>query len=575
MANTKTDNLSKGEIRQATLGLSGAQLKAQVKELAARYGLSAGAIYAMTKDQRQGTRKKRKDTGKRKADLMEDDGLRFAAALVTNTHCKPEDALRTARAQGKAITISLATFQKYLREYCVSRKDNKSKRRPYRRWEASEPGEIFQYDDSALKERWLVDVTTRRIYQTSELDVSKNHPNRNPNRVNLWRQVLIDDYSRRRFVRYVATARLNSNHIIDFLLEAFRSFGVPLKLYTDNAATIIGKRGQYMEKILNQALTDSGGFQMMQPVAGNSQAKGKVERQHQSVEQTERMIGVFELLKGRAPSLEELNDFAIELCKEYDQKPHSSTGIAPIIRWQNSTKALRIPPDATLNAAFKVSEYAVQLYHDCTVKVAGEVIQLSRKKTADGITLLDYAGQTVTVLLPHEEAWLVVITADGNEFTMDRLAFAPDTAGEYKSSGESKGQRTRKALKEDAKLLRQTIKEERAAEQPERPVPYFNPEPEVAPKTLFFPRKQEPMEVTQIPGAAAFTQERFLDQFAAYDWLIEQGHFSAEPSDSDIQWWKSLFANREEISETELRQACDAAQPAPTTGEVIQFRKVI
>lgn len=562
MANPKLDNISKEEIREEIKGLSNGLLKSKVTELSARYQVSENAIYALTKDLRPG-RKKRADAGKRKADLLEDEGLRFAAMLVTSTNCKPEDALRTARAQGYVITVSDATFTKYLREYCVSRKDNKNKRRPYRRWEASEPGEIFQYDDSGLKTRWLIDVTTRKIYQTSELTVSKNHPNRNANRVNLWRQVLVDDYSRRRFVRYTAAGRLNSNHIIDFLLEAFREFGVPLKLYTDNAGNIVGKRGQYLEKVLNQALADSGGFKMIQPAPGNSPAKGKVERLNKSVEETERMIGVFELLKQRTPTFEELNDFAAEGCRQYDHAVHSTTGIAPILRWQNSTKALRIPPDATLNAAFKVTERTCTLYHDCTIKVQGEIIQLSRQKTSDGITLLDYAGQTVTALLPHEENWLVIITADGNEFTMDRMAFAPDVAGEFKSIAENKGQRTRKLLKEDAKLLRQTIKAERAAEQPERPVPYFNPEVEVAaiaPRTLMFPRKEEAMPIATIPGVAAFTDSRMLDQFKAWDWLIENTYFASEPSRSDIQWWKDFFATREEVPEAELRAAIEAKQ---------------
>ncbi|HYE72579.1 MAG TPA: hypothetical protein VEF04_04575, partial [Blastocatellia bacterium] len=115
MSNHKLDNISREEIRRAVEGLSQPMLKATVKELAERYEVSEKSIYAMTKDLRP-QRKKRTDAGKRKADLLEDDGLKFAAMLVTNTHCRPEDALETARINGHEIKVSLATFQKYLRE---------------------------------------------------------------------------------------------------------------------------------------------------------------------------------------------------------------------------------------------------------------------------------------------------------------------------------------------------------------------------------------------------------------------------------------------------------------------------
>ncbi|HYE72039.1 MAG TPA: hypothetical protein VEF04_01860, partial [Blastocatellia bacterium] len=258
---------------------------------------------------------------------------------------------------------------------------------------------------------------------------------------------------------------------------------------------------------------------------------------------------------------------ALNACDKYDWIKHSTTGVEPMIRWQSSTKALRIPPDATLNAAFKVAEYNVPLYNDVTIKVEGEIIQLSRQKT-DGLSLVDYVGQKVTVLLPAGESWLVVITADGNEFTMDRLQATPDKAGEFKTLPETKGQRARKLLKEEAKAFKQQVKERRE-EDDEILVPHFDTKVDEQAKPLVFPRKQEAMPIAHIPGAAAFNQDRLLDRYQAYDWLIEQGYWS-EPSDSETEWWKSLFTDREEITEAELRHAIEAQQ-AP--GEVTYLRR--
>jgi hypothetical protein len=228
------------------------QISAEAERLAGLYGVSKSRIYELTEHIRP-KRKTRADKGKRIADLMQTEGLKFAASLVIGYNIDPAEALRTAALRGHEIPVELATFVRYLNEHGLNRKNRRKNSTNYRRFEAKEPGEVFQFDMSGSKERWY-DTKTRKLVKVSELEVSKNHPNENKNRVKVWRFVLVDDYSRRRFIRFVAVDKANSSHVVAFLMEAYQEMGVPRILYTDNDAIIKGGRNKRATQILNKAL---------------------------------------------------------------------------------------------------------------------------------------------------------------------------------------------------------------------------------------------------------------------------------------------------------------------------------
>ena len=123
------------------------------------------------------------------------------------------------------------------------------------------------------------------IHKVGVLDVSKNHPNTRTDRVPVWKFTLVDDKSRKKFVRFVACPKANTVHVVDFLREAFLELGLPQKLYTDNDSVIVNKRTMRGAGFLNEAFKDSGGFTLIQHTPGSPQATGKVERTHQTIEE--------------------------------------------------------------------------------------------------------------------------------------------------------------------------------------------------------------------------------------------------------------------------------------------------
>ena len=104
------DDLARAGIREAMAGLKGKPATTQCQRLATEYGITTNTIYTITRADRP-ERKRRKDKGQRQHDILENEGLRYAAELVANKHLKPAAALEAARKDGHDITISEGTFQ--------------------------------------------------------------------------------------------------------------------------------------------------------------------------------------------------------------------------------------------------------------------------------------------------------------------------------------------------------------------------------------------------------------------------------------------------------------------------------
>ena len=308
------------------------EIAAEVDRLSAHFSVGKDRIYAITRDV-LGKRKTRADKGKRAVDSSTDECLRLVAGWGLESDISPSEDIVMPRQRGMTVPIEFPTLVKYLREAGLEKKTRRNPVVPHRRFEASAPGEMFQFDISGVKERWY-DHQTRRIISVSALEVSKNHENEKANRTRVWRFALIDDYSRRCFVRYVGVAKPNSSHVVDFLLQAYFELGVPIRLYTDNDKIIKFGRNARTTQILNKVLSDQGGYENTFHMPGNSRASGKIERLHQTVEQCEKFIGVYIAERGHL-SLEELNDrFAAGVQAKLNNKIHSETGQTPLARWE-------------------------------------------------------------------------------------------------------------------------------------------------------------------------------------------------------------------------------------------------
>lgn len=447
------------------------EISAEAERLAELNDISKSRIYEITKDIRPG-RKSRADKGKRTADLLEHDGLKYAASLVVEFSFDPSEAIRTANERGFEIPIELPTFQRYLREHGLNRKNRRANRTNHRRFEAKAPGDVFQFDISGSKERWF-DTKTRRIVQVSVLEVSKNHENENKNRTRVWRFVLTDDHSRRRFIRFVACDKPNSSHVISFLLEAYQELGVPKILYTDNDAVIKFGRNQRASQILDKALAASGGYKLVHHLPGNSRATGKVEVAHQWVEKIEKLLGLF-LAEGRDLTIEVLQKFALQMTSEWDQRVHRTTGEKPIDRWNAQRHLVRTVDAAILKSAFLVDEFFINIAGDLTFKHKGVIYQLPTNQGLENLVARQSKAEKCRVVFPDDTDFYTLIDFEGNEYDIVKAVATPDVFGEFKSTPDDVAETTRKTLKKFAKENAKAEKEANKQGFEPKPIPIID-----------------------------------------------------------------------------------------------------
>jgi hypothetical protein len=559
MPNQKLGALAKQEIRDSLRGLVGSKATAEIERLANFYDCSKSQIYTLSREVRP-ARKARNDKGKKTGDIFTNETLNRAAQFVALHNLRPDLALEMAELNtGEEISVSLATFRRRLREWGLNRRMRRRMSRAYRAFEAEAPMDIFQFDISGVKQRW-VDLRTRRIYQVSVLDESRNHPYDHPSRVRLWKFSLIDDRSRRRLIRFIACDKPNSTHCIEFFLEAFREMGIPRLLYTDRDAIIISERTTRAGQILNRLFEDDGGFRMEQHRAGNPQATGKVERTHQVVEEYEPLIGLYEKslsqLGEYGAMLDRLNDFAREMCDKLNWSKHRATGEAPMLRWNATHQPLRIPPPAVLDAIFTADEFIVPVAGDVTVSFGGARYQLPR--TAD-FPFREYAeaGSKIKVVQMKGAPTFFVAAADGSLFEIEKTEAKPDTAGEFKSLPVAKRARAVKELRASDKAQKQKHKEAGTRDLvPGVDVPFKKSDrPTPMPKARNEADTSRLAEVA--PAAAAFIEGRFINRFDAILQFQQEGYFTNPISGVDREWLLALYGDREEMLDAEIRSALD------------------
>lgn len=538
------------------------EIAAEVGRLSSHFGVSRQRIYEVTEDLRP-RRKTRSDRGRRLVDLKTDADLRLVAGWVCEYGMNPADAIITARDRGLNVPIEFPTLNRYLREAGLDKKRRRSPEVPHRRFEASAPGEMFQFDISGLKQRWF-DPSTRKIISVSSLEVSKNHPNDRPDRVRVWRFVLIDDFSRRIFLRYVGVEKPNSSHVVDFLLQAYAEMGVPLKLYTDNDKIIKFGRNARTTEILNKILLAQGGYENAFHLPGNSRATGKVERAHQSIEVCEKVIGQYIAERGGL-TLESLNQrFAPGVMHKINNSVHSETGQTPASRWESHFSVIRRLDYESLRSAFMVDEFLVRLRGDLTIRIKGSSYQLP---SGDLYPFANWTGHKLRVVFPDGQDFFTVVGLDGLEYDVVKQAAGADVAGEFRSTRETDAERLRKEVRALAREDAKRLKAEHSAAEPIR---YFDDVPAEIPETNVsrFPKPE-----TVVPGdlIAEVAPGRTV---AAHDPAIHFWEAVARFEDrfaskSECKsFMDSLFASRDEecwLLLSEVGSAVDSRRPAAGT----------
>ena len=564
------------EIRAALAGLSGARAREVAEQWATTLEVHIDRIYAVSKDVRP-ARKARSDKGKSKANLFEQPGSRFATQFVVADGLDPALALETARANGFTTPFSTATYRKQLLRAGLNRKQLRTRRVVHRKFAAEFPGQIFQFDLTGLKTRWL-DPKTRRILKVTNLQVSKNHPNQSSRRVRIWVPVVKDDCSRKLFFRFIAVDKPNSCHIMDFELECFREMGVPLSLYTDNDSVIGSALNRRGYDILNRVFAESGGFKHETHTPGNPNATGKVENAHQSVEKFERLIG----LAGEEPTMEELNVFAERVCEKYNWTMHRETGEMPELLFRRGHGVMRVAPPAVLNDAFKTRALELKVNADVTISVDGVAWQLPRsaqlgaaRDQRNPFPDLAMLGKRVSVIWPPEAAWFIAMS-EGQEFEIEKTSAVADAAGEFRAVAMSEAERNAAHFKAMAADTKRLAREARKRDEILIVRPGFEVDFESAARArpAIMPRKQiSPSLAEWAKGGAvppSLEEGRPIDIWSAASLLIDEGHFEAsdagQASVADMAWLKNVFNGRDELPDTELRAALDARADEVRTG---------
>ncbi|MBX7170181.1 MAG: hypothetical protein K1X72_04435 [Pyrinomonadaceae bacterium] len=473
--NSKVGKLAKQEIKDC-LGrcTTPRERSAEAERLANHFKISKDRVYAIFRKERddKSERKTRSDKGKRVASIMENEGLKKAASIVLKNNLDPYKALAQVRLEGYEIPVADETFVRYLAESGLNRKTRRKGKTNYRRFQAELPGDVYQADISGLKERFSYDVTTRKIVKVTVLEESKNHPNENKNRINVWRFALIDDFSRRVYLKYFAVDKPSSSHFIEFFLEAYQELGVPKKLYTDNDAIIKHGRTKRACQILNKALAESGGYEQIKDdetgyeqvfhEPGNSRATGKIERLHQTVEEYEKYLGLY-IDQGRIITLEVLDRFAKNLIEQLNNVIHRATGEKPIDRWNSKRHLVRTIDAQLLKSAFLVDEFEVLINGDLTIRHKGETYQLPSDEIFINLVAAQSKKNKVKIILPDDADFLILIDFDGNEYEIDKAIATSDAFGDFKSLPEEQSVRNRKELikfaKENAKAEKAALKE--------------------------------------------------------------------------------------------------------------------
>lgn len=532
------------------------EIRAEVARLAAAYGCDPKTVYRTTRHVRPG-QKTRNDKGTRVVDIRTDTTFKLMLGWMLNFDLTAAEAMATARERGLDIPVEMETFQRYLREEGLTAKSRRKNVTPHRRFEASAPGEMFQFDISGLKQRWY-DHETRRIINVSKLEVSKNHENTKASRTKVWRFALIDDYSRRCFIRYVGVAKPSSSHVVDFLLQAYAEMGVPARLYTDNDQIIKYGRNRRATEILSKILSDKGGYENIFHLPGNSRATGKVERLHQTVERCEKAIGQYLEERG-VITLEMLNDtLAPRIQHTINTRVHSETGQRPLDRWESQFSVIRRVEYIDLRSAFAADEWSVKIRGDLSFRFRGETYQLP---TSELYPFASWIGQKVTIIFPDEQNFYTVLGLDGNEYDIVKDTARPDAAGEFRSTASSAEQ----LRKEARALAREDAKRVKAAGSMPA-IPIFDMEIEAAEATNVarFPKPEISIGSGDVaeaaPGRVASQYSGVsLGYWDAYETFRDDFASAAECK----AFLDTVFAAREgsdKFLETEIREALETSR---------------
>ncbi len=551
--NKKLGKNAVAEICEAMKGKTGTLAKQEAVRQANRYDVSWQRIYEITAHLRP-SRKQRSDMGKTKWEVKEGTDLWRVFQLVIVGAQAPDLALETIyqrvreEENREALLPTLPMLQNLLAKHGFSKKDRANRKVAYRRHEHPNPGGILRFDNSTLKEGYWFDVKTRKTLVISPKHINENHPSKNKNLVRVIQQTAVDDCTRRTHIRYLAKDSLTARDQLEFMLETFEIFGLPLEIITDNGSEM-RKDVQQADQLLHAITENNGGFVHNFITAHNAKSNGKVEVRHQFAQKMETLIKLA-IDEGDVITEEKLNFFAGNICKYYNEKHiNRTTGQTPMARWFSRKIVAREIPSEILSSALLSDIFEVVMNGDCTVTRTGKTYQLPR---AEPYLRYTTSKEKLKVIIPENiEVLLVQLPCDrADEWReINKVAATADVAGEYKAVADSDREQLRKRLKATraAELTQTKEKRKQGADAPA--IPYWNREVDVKKMdgVLPFPQKTDSVSAADIsrvlPLPSALVSEREISYADAFK------EFASEFADASEarEFLLNLFGTRDAV----------------------------
>jgi hypothetical protein len=186
-------------------------------------------------------------------------------------------------------------------------------------------------------------------------------------------------------------------------------------------------------------------------------------------------------------------------------------------------------------------------------------------------------GQKVKIVWASDADYFVLIGVNGNAYELDRREAAPDRAGDFRSVAESTGQQVAKELKASEAGKRAARK---AAGQeiivPGIHVPFQIPALDAAASVAVMPRKKIETDPALLAALGndvvppSVVHGRPVNRWTAAEQLQAAELLTTPLTASDKAWLDQVFAGRDEMTDTELRELL--AQRVDEPAKVIEMR---
>ena len=298
-------------------------------------------------------RKKRKDAGKLKCDLS-DQQVELVAGYIHETSRKVKGsimptwrALQIAERNGglDKDQVTVETMNRILKDRKLSKK-HLATEDAHIGQRTLHPNHVHQFDPSICIQYYLKDGTVGLVKMKEE-EFNKNKPeNFLKIKTRLYRYVIIDHYSGAFFIYYYDAKGENQLNLFDFLQRAWRDKGDERYPFRGVPSMLMMDAGSANKSGAVRAMLERLDVQIPPTMPSNARARGAVEGFHNQWE------GAFESGLGLQPAydIETLNEWALDFAIWYNaERIHTRHKMTRTECWiQITTEQLREVPDPAI-----------------------------------------------------------------------------------------------------------------------------------------------------------------------------------------------------------------------------------